>query len=282
MRSLLVLLAVPIALVGYYYLRLDPIRFELDRLTGVALATIVVILWSAALQISWREKDERPDSPTASPDSPARLTTPYRAIAAGFCVVLAIPVTAYAWHWIQQNAADQVARFCVAADLPVQVRYVSVPVTPPRVATVADQGFLLAEPLDCEFYIRDPAFNPTTYQCLLGRAPQLGRPHPLIAKHQPPRAAPTNESPVRTATDAERYYETSVWDLEPHERSAAMTWAIQRGDVKRVQELIDAGADVNARCSESGRTPLEDAELCGQRKMIDLLKAAGAEPPPDA
>lgn len=278
MRSLLLLLAVPASLAAYYAWRLEVVRFELDRLTGVILATAVVILWSAVLQIALREKDERPDSPAESPDSPALAVGSYRAILAGLCVVLAIPVTAFAWHWIGQNADRHVARFCVAANLPIEVRWTTVTNTPRSPISAGSA----AEPEEfaisrCATTVKDPLFTPPTYPCLLGRAPQLGRPHSLIARHQPPRDKPTH-----LTHDDDDLYTVSVSDLVADDLPAAVTTAIQRGDADRLQELIEAGADVNSMSSENGLTPLEEAEMCGQQEVIDLLQASGAQSLPDA
>jgi superfamily II DNA or RNA helicase len=52
--------------------------------------------------------------------------------------------------------------------------------------------------------------------------------------------------------------------------------ACKRGDVKRVEELLDEGANPNAR-DERGRTPLHYAVLSGAEKIVELLVSRKAE-----
>lgn len=65
---------------------------------------------------------------------------------------------------------------------------------------------------------------------------------------------------------------------DPHgEQSAALFAAIEQGDVDRVPELIDRGADVNARRAD-GWTPLMAAANKGQPDVVRELLATGADP----
>ena len=52
--------------------------------------------------------------------------------------------------------------------------------------------------------------------------------------------------------------------------------ACKKGDVKRVEELLDEGANPNAR-DERGRTPLHYAVLSGAEKIVELLVSRKAE-----
>jgi len=54
-------------------------------------------------------------------------------------------------------------------------------------------------------------------------------------------------------------------------------WAVFNGDVKQVDALIKAHADVNAR-NRFGSTPLYEAALAGNTEIIKKLLKAGAEP----
>lgn len=53
--------------------------------------------------------------------------------------------------------------------------------------------------------------------------------------------------------------------------------AVYAGDVERVQALIDAGADVNARLNGDGMLPLQYAIARGSLELVDLLLDAGAD-----
>jgi ankyrin repeat protein len=55
-----------------------------------------------------------------------------------------------------------------------------------------------------------------------------------------------------------------------------LSHAVIAKDVARVKEIIDAGADVNAK-DALGRTPLHLAAFHGQTEIIDLLIAHGAD-----
>ena len=52
--------------------------------------------------------------------------------------------------------------------------------------------------------------------------------------------------------------------------------AAARGDVARIERLIDAGKDVNARTA-SGKTPLHEAAASGQSAAIKALAVKGAD-----
>lgn len=52
--------------------------------------------------------------------------------------------------------------------------------------------------------------------------------------------------------------------------------AAKSGDIKKVQELIDSGEDVDARDS-IGTTPLHRAAMEGHAEVSDLLLKAGAD-----
>jgi ankyrin repeat protein len=56
----------------------------------------------------------------------------------------------------------------------------------------------------------------------------------------------------------------------------ALSHAVIAGDIARIRELIDAGADVNAK-DALDRTPLHLAAFHGRTEIIDLLIAHGAD-----
>jgi ankyrin repeat protein len=56
----------------------------------------------------------------------------------------------------------------------------------------------------------------------------------------------------------------------------ALSHAVIAGDIAKVKEIIDAGADVNAK-DTLDRTPLHLAAFHGRAKIIDLLIAHGAD-----
>ena len=51
--------------------------------------------------------------------------------------------------------------------------------------------------------------------------------------------------------------------------------AAAKGDIEAVKQHLDAGADVNAK-GKHGRTPLHYAALNGQKEIVELLIANGA------
>ena len=54
----------------------------------------------------------------------------------------------------------------------------------------------------------------------------------------------------------------------------ALIKAVKEGDLERVRNLLDEGADVNARCGE----PLIEAVLAGHTEIVQLLLERGADP----
>jgi ankyrin repeat protein len=56
----------------------------------------------------------------------------------------------------------------------------------------------------------------------------------------------------------------------------ALSHAVVAGDIARIKEIIDAGADLNAK-DVLDRTPLHLAAFHGQTEIIDLLIAHGAD-----
>jgi ankyrin repeat protein len=56
----------------------------------------------------------------------------------------------------------------------------------------------------------------------------------------------------------------------------ALSHAVIAGDIARIEEIIDAGADINAK-DALDRTPLHLAAFHGRAKIIDLLIAHGAD-----
>ena len=48
-----------------------------------------------------------------------------------------------------------------------------------------------------------------------------------------------------------------------------------RGDIDRARELIEAGADVNAKENLNGWTPLKVAQVNGRQDMAEFIKKAG-------
>ncbi|TWT38644.1 ankyrin repeat domain-containing protein [Blastopirellula retiformator] len=106
MRNLLLLLAVPASLAGYYLWRLRPSEVDWTGLTGIALMALTVIFWSAVLQIAWRDKEDRPDSPSDQPESPSGFEK-RRMVVAGLFAMLAIPTMVgglvWASHFGPQN-----------------------------------------------------------------------------------------------------------------------------------------------------------------------------------
>ena len=57
---------------------------------------------------------------------------------------------------------------------------------------------------------------------------------------------------------------------------SALMFAAMHGDLKSVEYLIHAKADVNIK-TKDGETPLERAELLGHSKVVEALIAAGAK-----
>ena len=56
----------------------------------------------------------------------------------------------------------------------------------------------------------------------------------------------------------------------------ALMFAVMRGDVENVKNLIAAGADVNTH-TKDGETPLQRAEALEYNEIITILKNAGAK-----
>ncbi|XP_077013303.1 2-5A-dependent ribonuclease isoform X2 [Tamandua tetradactyla] len=54
--------------------------------------------------------------------------------------------------------------------------------------------------------------------------------------------------------------------------------AVQKGDIKQVQRLLERGADVNFQEVEGGWTPLHNAVQHGREDVVDLLLRYGADP----
>ncbi|MCC9606536.1 ankyrin repeat domain-containing protein [Blastopirellula sp. JC733] len=307
MRTLLCLFAVAAAQAGFYFWRLRPSNFRWDSLTGIALVTLTIVFWSGVLQIAWRDKSERPDSPQEEPDSPSGDFAWRRTMIAVVFAALGIPATLFTWNWARLHSHDEVAQFCFATGLPI-------PVSPPTYTAVAPTSAAALSPLprfdpfvyddkqlvalndmpilDNSF---DPApspvapddswlcfsFTPSTKIALQpfsypGMYPSFfyeHTPHPLIKKHHPEFFYRNGVvSPSWDEYDAP-FIDTS----DGAQRSKALGHAIQMGNAAQVKELIDAGADLEAISPNSGRTPLEEAELCGQGKLVKLLKEAGAK-----
>lgn len=65
---------------------------------------------------------------------------------------------------------------------------------------------------------------------------------------------------------------------EPDEREVLLYEAIRLGDIKKVQKLIQIGANVNGSFLVSDRTPLGEAVYEGFISIVQILLDAGASP----
>ena len=87
--------------------------------------------------------------------------------------------------------------------------------------------------------------------------------------------APTEEEPAATA--APEKLDTSQSEKSPSTTRRELLHAAALGDLAAVEELLDAGADPNARAMDPrGRTALILAALGGHADVVDALLAKGA------
>jgi CubicO group peptidase (beta-lactamase class C family) len=58
--------------------------------------------------------------------------------------------------------------------------------------------------------------------------------------------------------------------------SEQLVLGVQRGDVDKVNQLIESGADINA-VNSAGITPVMAAQIAGQQSLVEILKKKGAK-----
>lgn len=132
------------------------------------------------------------------------------------------------------------------------------------------------------------------FDTLFGDGQKEEAPATPVATESPPAAAPANPAPIAAPVDAPaapaadaarpapgtvaRQSTLPAAKPTPYARTTSgLHEAIVAGDRERAIKLVDAGANIHAKDTGSGATPLHYAVMRGDQPMVELLIAKGAD-----